>query len=541
MSINPSRLLIGFLFLLVFSIILLIPGSHHAVSPSDRTRSIMGTPLVVILTMMLLVLFGLRFHTKLYDSTARLSLIGIVAACSLLGMRMDDWLPHRLAVMPIGWYEIAAVTTAAAIVTLMIDARTALLCSASLIVFGSFLTAQQAPGEMALAYTNAATMASALIAIYSFHRLQSRTAIVMGAGLMVVGNAVFCLLLQFACGQNLVETGRALMFTTVASSAAILGFFSGVAILEKPLGITTHLGLLELSDLNRPLLRHFCLEAPGSYAHSMMVANLAAAAADVIRANALLARVGSYYHDIGKIRRAEFFIENQSGENIHESITPSLSAVVLTAHVREGLVIAGKEHLPPVIKDIIEQHHGTSLIKYFYQRAASTSAECDSGALEQRFRYPGPKPQTKEAAIVMLADSVEAASHTLVRPTAARVEELVQKVTDNLIADGQLDESSLLICDLTAIKESFVHLLCGIMHRRIEYPAMQQPRVLEGTPNIRYSGGGLIDSGLFERMTGQMPPNHETIASTGPFAEEPTATIPPAPALSITTRRSSDA
>jgi cyclic-di-AMP phosphodiesterase PgpH len=540
LSIDLGRIIIGALFVFLFSVIMLVPSPGVSLSSVFTISHFLGIPVIVILTMALLVLFGLRFHTKLYDSTARLSLIGIVAAGSLVGMRIDDWLPHTDGMLGIGWGEIGAVTTAAAIVTLMIDAKTALLCSASLIVFGSFMAAGADPGHIQFTYTNAATMASALIAIYAFHRLQSRTAIVKGAIMMVCGNAFICILLQFAAGQRIAHFPLEMLYTTMASSAAIVCFFSGVAVLEKPLGITTHLGLLELSDLNRPLLRKFCLEAPGSYAHSMMVANLAAAAAEAVGANAILARVGSYYHDIGKIRRAEFFIENQCGQNVHEGMTPSLSAVVLTAHVREGIDIAKKEHLPPVIKDIIEQHHGTTLIKYFYQRAASLS-DCDCSALEQRFRYPGPKPQTREAAIVMLADSVEAASHTLARPTAARIEELVRNVTDNLIRDGQLDESSLLIRDVTTIKESFVHLLSGIMHRRIEYPAMPQPRTVENGSNLRYAGGGLIDSGLFERISAPMPTNDEITASTGSFAEEPTAPIIASPPLPITARRRIDA
>ena len=538
-TIDAGRVLIGSIFVLLFSVILLIPNSYPSAHPALSLQSVVGIPATVILMMSLLVMFGLRFHSKLYDSTARLSLIGIVATGSVLGMRLDNWMPHRAGVMPIGWAELAAITTAAAVITLMIDARTALLCSATLIVFGGFLNSAHGPGHVACAYTDAASLGSALIAIYSFHRLQSRAAIVKGAFTVVITNAVICMLLQFACGQDFGHIGRALLFTTVASSGAIICFFSAVAILERPLGITTYLGLLELSDLNRPLLRQFCLEAPGSYAHSMMVANLAAAAAESIGANALLARVGAYYHDVGKIRRAEFFIENQSGYNIHETMTPSLSAVVLTAHVREGLDIAENEHLPPAIKDIIEQHHGTSLIRYFYKLAASGTPENSCGSLEQRFRYPGPKPQTKEAAIVMLADSVEAASHTLVRPTPARIEELVETVTGNLITDGQLDESTLLIRDLTSIKTSFVHLLCGILHRRIEYPT-SPTRTIEQVGNLRYSGGGLHDSGLFARISSPLPSEHETIPPTTTFADGAPSPIPAQASVPITPSRRSD-
>jgi membrane-associated HD superfamily phosphohydrolase len=217
-------------------------------------------------------------------------------------------------------------------------------------------------------------------------------------------------------------------------------------------------------------------------------------------------------------------------------MTPSLSAVVLTAHVREGLDIAGREHLPPAIKDIIEQHHGTSLIKYFYQRASSGNAEGVRCPLEQRFRYPGPKPQTKEAAIVMLADSVEAASHSLARPTPSRIEELVDTITENLIADGQFDESTLLIRDLTAIKSSCIHLLSGILHRRIEYPTSSQ-RAVEQPALLRYSGSGHHDSDLLAKMPQSLPTENENTSSTRKFAEQPSeAVVPPAP-LSVSTGR----
>jgi membrane-associated HD superfamily phosphohydrolase len=279
-AIDASRLAIALTFVILFTVILIAPASSHTGHSLLTPQSFVGLLLTVMLMMFLLVMFGLRFHTKLYDSTARLTLIGIVSAGAILGMRLDNWLPHRPEVMPVGWAEFGAITTAAAILALMIDARTALLCTASLIVFGGFLTAHDAPGQIALAYTSAASLGSALIAIYCFHRLQSRTAIVKGSVTVVLGNALVCLLLQYGCGESGEHIGRALMFTTVASSAAIVCFFSGVALLERPLGITTYLGLLELSDLNRPLLRQFCLEAPGSYAHSMMVANLAAASAE---------------------------------------------------------------------------------------------------------------------------------------------------------------------------------------------------------------------------------------------------------------------
>jgi putative nucleotidyltransferase with HDIG domain len=199
---------------------------------------------------------------------------------------------------------------------------------------------------------------------------------------------------------------------------ALVLFWIAVAALEKPFGITTHLRLLELSDPATPILQEFRMRVPGTYAHSLMVGNLAQGAAEAIGADALLVRVAAYYHDLGKISRPEFFIENQgNGENIHDRLSPSMSALVLTSHVKEGLEIAQAVGLPPRVREVIRQHHGTCLMKYFYHRATGGIPD---PTMESQFRYAGPKPQTKEAAILMLADSVEAASRTLEKPDAPR-------------------------------------------------------------------------------------------------------------------------
>jgi hypothetical protein len=202
-----------------------------------------------------------------------------------------------------------------------------------------------------------------------------------------------------------------------------------------------------------------------------MVGNLAVAAAEAIGADPLLCRVGAYYHDLGKMRRAEFFVENQGGgDNAHDKLNPSLSALVVTAHVKDGLEIAEQEKLPPIVKAFITEHHGTSLIRYFYHQ--HTCGDCSDAApgLEQHFRYAGPKPQSRETAILMLADGVEAASRTLERPTLGRIEDLVDKIINAQLQDGQLDECDLTLRDLRGIRNAFVHLLGGMLHNRIEYP-----------------------------------------------------------------------
>ena len=259
----------------------------------------------------------------------------------------------------------------------------------------------------------------------------------------------------------------------------IFGLVGGVAsgilttglapVVEMVFGYTTDVKLLELANLDRPILRKLMLEAPGTYHHSVIVGSLGEAAATTIGANPLMAKVSGYYHDIGKIKKPLYFIENQFAcRNRHDKLAPSMSSLILTSHVRDGVEIARRYRLGKPIVDIIQQHHGTGLITYFYEKAKKLHGE---GAINvEHFRYPGPKPQTKEAGLVLLADKVEAASKTLDNPTPARIKGLVQKIINNMFLDGQLDECELTLKDLNKITESFNKILNGIYHHRIEYP-----------------------------------------------------------------------
>lgn len=239
--------------------------------------------------------------------------------------------------------------------------------------------------------------------------------------------------------------------------------------LENSFGITTSVRLLELSNPNQPLLRRLLLEAPGTYHHSIIVGNLAEAAAEAVGGDALLARVGASYHDIGKLKRPYFFIENQlTSDNPHDKLNPTLSALIITSHVKDGLEIARQHKLPPVIQDFIAQHHGTSLLTYFYKKALESHEE--KKIEERSFRYDGPKPQTKEVAIVMLADSAEAAVRSMTKPTPGKIDGLIRQIIKEKLADGQLDESNLTLKDLDKIAAAFSRVLTGIFHTRIEYP-----------------------------------------------------------------------
>jgi len=264
------------------------------------------------------------------------------------------------------------------------------------------------------------------------------------------------------------------------ASALLGGILVGIVttgvlpLIEMSFGYTTDIKLLELASLDQPLLREFLVRAPGSYHHSVIVSNMVEATAKAINANPLLAKVAAYYHDIGKMKKPLYFIENQMDcENKHEKLAPSMSSLILTSHVKDGVELATKHKLGREIIDIIRQHHGTSLITYFYEKAKEQAERKGDKALrvkEEDFRYPGPKPQTKEAGLVMLADAVEAASKTLVDPTGARIQGMVQKMINKVFFDGQLDECELTLKDLHEIAKSFNKTLSGIFHHRVDYP-----------------------------------------------------------------------
>ena len=244
-------------------------------------------------------------------------------------------------------------------------------------------------------------------------------------------------------------------------------------LLENFFGMVTDISLLELSDFNHPLLKKMILDAPGTYHHSLIVGNLAEAAAESIQANSLLSRVGGYYHDIGKLTSPEYFMENQKALSKHEHLSPSISKMVIINHIKEGMELAKRYRLKPAIADFITQHHGSGLVYYFYRKALE-EIERDEKILEEGFRYPGPKPASRETAIVLLADSVEAATRAIAEPQASRIEEVVHKVINNKFIDGQLDNCDLTLKDLEKIAKVFIHMLTGIYHGRINYPEASQ-------------------------------------------------------------------
>jgi putative nucleotidyltransferase with HDIG domain len=274
--------------------------------------------------------------------------------------------------------------------------------------------------------------------------------------------------------------------TGLATSIIVSGL---LPVLEHLFKITTDISWLEMSDLNHPLLKRLSLEAPGTYHHSLAVANLAEAAAEAVGANPTICRVASYFHDIGKLVKPHYFTENMGqGENPHDELTPTMSALIIIAHVKEGVDLALKHKLNSEIINVIRQHHGTSTVSYFLQRALQQQEDARLGGKimnlraddipevsEESFRYPGPRPRTKEAALVSLADAIESASRSLERPTPQRIEDLVRSIIKSRLDECQLEEAPLTLSEIWRAAESFRFTLCNMLHARIAYPKREAP------------------------------------------------------------------
>ena len=296
---------------------------------------------------------------------------------------------------------------------------------------------------------------------------------IITAGLIVSVTHLVCLVLLNPDLALFIDKAfnRNYLYPLVANGfVSALLVMATLKIFEYLFHVLTNFSLLEIADSNRPILKRMALEAPGTWQHSLTVSQLSEAAADAIGANALLTRAGAYYHDIGKIAKSSYFTENQMyTDNKHDKIEPSMSRLVILNHVKEGIELAKKNKLHPIIIDFIPQHHGTSLIYYFYQKALEATDNGESIS-EENFRYPGPKPQTKETAITLLADSVEGATRALDDPTPPRIEETVKKIVNNKFIDGQLDECNLTLKEIDRISSTFIRILGAMYHARIKYP-----------------------------------------------------------------------
>ncbi len=429
--------------------------------------TLIGVAIFVLLTFWVIIEFIRRYYNEIYQNEMQMLLIGLIFIIILLVARFLTVIkigdqPELNALM--GY--LAPVAAGSMLLAILLDNRLAFFITVIMSIYVGLLT----EGNQ-LFYGIAAFMGGTA-GIFKVYRL-SQTSDLAKSGLYVaIVNIITITTLSFIGGTvtlNVLSVGIIIGAVNGILSAILM--IGVLPYLETAFSITSMIKLLELSNPNHYLLRRLLLEAPGTYHHSLMVGNLAEASAETIGANSLLVRVGSYYHDIGKIKRPEYFVENQRGfDNPHEKIAPALSALIITSHVKEGVELAREANLPPLIIDFIEQHHGNSMAKYFYNKALEEDEE--GRVSEDGFRYEGPRPQSKEVALVMLADSVEAAVRSLKEPTSENIKEMVDNIIKDKLDDGQLELSDLTFRDLHTISNSFCTVLEGIYHKRIEYPEL---------------------------------------------------------------------
>lgn len=440
---HPLRRFIGLFGIITILLFALYKFTAHARSdlplPTDRAFALICVTLVA---QTMLIWLGINISRK-FGGTA--------------GMSTD-----------LSLYEFAIPYAAATlIVALLLDENLALLCTLVVGLLAGVMTG----GSMELCVF---AILSGSAAAYSVGQYRQRNTIIR-AGVFVGGINLF------AVGAVICIAGSSTMLNNTLLTMLLCGIASGlitaafasfaVPVCESMFGILTDVKLLELSNADLPLLRELAMRAPGTQQHSVMVSSLAQEAAEAIGANALLVRIGCYYHDIGKLLAPEMFIENQGGgPNPHDKMEPRRSASVITGHVRKGIIMAREANLPKEIIDLIPQHHGTRKLHYFFNKASERAATRGESVDETDYRYPGPKPQTKEAAIVMMADSAEAAARSLDEPTPENIGQIVKRILDDIIADGQLDECLMTMREITLVREQLVRTLCNIYHHRVVYP-----------------------------------------------------------------------
>ncbi|MEO7085707.1 MAG: HDIG domain-containing metalloprotein [Gemmatimonadaceae bacterium] len=423
---------------------------------SDRGgRRIVGAVLFDFLLIALLGLAIVVFRRSVYDDFRKLALVAMVAALVLAGgAGVAEMRPVHPELVPVAF---AAVILSA-------------LFGRSVSVIAAVILATLVAGQSVFRGTNALFInlvggAVAAIAVGKIQRRNQSYQWILAVGAAYVATAVAIgLTLDLPSGEILRSAG----FGTLNALFCVLVGVLALPMAEAFTGIETDLTLLEWSDLNRPLMQQLSLEAPGTYAHTVAIANLAEAACRAIGANALLARVGAYYHDIGKIAKPQYFVENQAkGRNPHDTLAPGSSAQIIRDHVRDGLDLAAEHKLPKALRAFIAEHHGTGTISYFLDKARQRSDLPDAAA----YTYPGPLPQTAETAVVMLADGIEAAARVVSEPSPSKIRDVVEHIVRQRIEQGQLADAPLTLRQLEIIKEEFTRVLVGMYHNRIDYPA----------------------------------------------------------------------
>lgn len=408
-----------------------------------------------------------RYKPAYFRNPKMLFLLGILITTTLLFSRFFSYFNEAI-LRGLNFPESTAyifgapIPFGAMLVALMFDFHTAIIFS--LVI--SLITGIWLNDPFLIMYA----FIGSLTAAFSAMNCKKRSSIIKG-GLYVSAVNIITVTIIFLIKEDFFSPASISAIFFAATSGIIVAAIVLIILplIEYLFGVTTDISLIELLDLEHPLMKSLMINAPGTYHHSVIVANLAGAAAEAVGANPLLARVSAHYHDIGKIKMPEYFVENQTGTvSKHEKLTPHMSSMIIMNHVKEGLELAKQYKLPQAVIDILQQHHGTSSIAYFYQKAKERAG--DLPPVPEDYRYQGPKPQTRVAALVMMADAVEASARSLIDPTPARISALVEKIINNIFLDGQIDECELTLKDLSEIKRRFTHILTIIFHKRIAYP-----------------------------------------------------------------------
>lgn len=413
---------------------------------------IFGLTIFILVIMTLIMGYLYKFARQVYENDLQLVLLGLIILVTLLLAKVAHYYSDFVAPIAAG----------ALLAAILIDTRIGLLVSVALAMFFSVIVDHELrPVAVALV--------GSMAGVYSVAKMTHGYSVTKTGLWIAAVNFIIIASSGFIEQVNSSQVFMQCLLGVVSGIGAAVITTGSLPYLEHTFNITTPIKLLDFAQPNHPLLQRLLLEAPGTYHHSVLVGNMAETAADSIGADPVTVRVGAYYHDIGKIKRPFFFIENQvESENPHDKIAPSLSTLIVTSHIKDGIELCQEYKVPQVVIDIVQQHHGTTLVSYFYKRATETEhSEC---IIEADFRYEGPRPQTKEAALIMLADASEAAVRSISKPNINRIEAMVRKIIRERLNDGQLDECNLTLKDLNTIGDVFIRVLSSMFHNRIEYP-----------------------------------------------------------------------
>lgn len=445
-----------------------IRAEHDAFLRSGRAGSTtlhaMGIASLVLLVTIGLGIYVYYYQPRVIQNPLRTLALALLLVLTLLSIRGTVLAAHQ------AWMH---VFTAAMMMVLMTMILSIAYNQRFALGAGWFLTLLVTPAANQNFYFMLVLLSGVLTAALGLGQVRSRTKLVAVGAVAAAAMSLIMFTITMiggVVGPQVIQLVAATLTAGLAGGFVMTGL---LPLIERIFGIATSMTLLECSDISRPLLRRLATEAPGTFNHSLLLGTMAEAAAESIAANGLLARVGAYYHDIGKINKPAYFVENEEGRfNKHTKLSPAMSLLIILGHVKDGLEMAREYNLPRVIWPFITEHHGTTLIEYFYHAAKQASG--DASLPESQFRYPGPKPQTKETAILMLCDSVEGATRALPEPNAGRIEDLVHKIARKRLDDGQLDECNLTLRELKTVEQSLIKSLLSFYHGRITYPKSEK-------------------------------------------------------------------